>query len=271
MLSFLRLSGSPALRLNLRLRLASSKNAWVVLTTALLAGALSLQTAAYGPATVKRMTDVTLRLAPRSLRAGLLANRDHLDRGVADALNGFAASPARDILAEAQREFSGIPALPSSQVPLEQIAYHFGKLAGLTYAANDPFARGQDGRAKEIRPDYMRYIERKLPLMVFAFDGYAAPPLGGDLQAYLEARMQGEERYRTAVLFCYYPEGQRVSSQTFDDLSNAFGTAQVILSHAVSDAAKAWFQAWKAMDGDLSATPYYRPAELMSGRTSPRK
>lgn len=242
-----------------------------MLTAALLAGALSLQTAAYGPATVKRMTEVTLRLAPRSLRAGLLANRNHLDRGVSDGLGACAACPAQDLLASAQREFAGIPALPSSQVPLEQIAYHFGKLAGLIYAANDPFAWGQDGRARGVRPDYMGYIERKLPLMVFAFDGYGVPPLGGDLQAYLSARMQGGERYRAAVLFCYYPEGRRVSSRTFDDLSNAFGTAQVILSHAASDAAKAWFQVWKAMEGDLSATPYYRPSELMPGRGSQGK
>lgn len=231
-----------------------------------LIAAVSLQTAAYGPETVKRMTDVTLRLAPHSLRAALLAHRDHLDRGVADALNAYASSPARDILAEAQREFAGIPALPNAQVPLEQIAYHFGKLAGLVYAANDPFTRGQDGRARVIRQDYQRYIERKLPLMVFVFDGYTAPPLESDLRSYLSARMAGEERYREAVLFCYYVEGRRVSSRTFDDRSNAFGTAQVILSHGVSDAAKAWLQVWQAMDGDLSATPYYRPQELKSGR-----
>jgi len=260
LLFFHRLPGSPASRL------AMPKLARMVLMAAVLVITAPLLTAAYGPETVKRMTDVTLRLAPRSLRAALLANRDHLDRGVADALSTYATSPARDILAEAQKEYAGIPALPNSQVPMEQIAYHFGKLAGLVYAVNDPFTRWQDGRAREIHQDYQKYIERKLPLIFLAFDGYASPPLQGDLQAYLSARMAGEERYREAVLFCYYEEGRRVSSQTFDDQSNAFGAAQVILSHGVSDAAKAWLEVWRAMDGDLSATPYYRPAELKPGR-----
>ena len=95
-----------------------------------------------------------------------------------------------------------------------------------------------------------------------SFDGYDAPPLAGNLQTYLDRRMAFEGRYREAVLFCYFPKGERVSSDTFDDRSNAFGVAQVMLSHAASDAAKAWLQVWQAMDGDLSATPYYRPEEL---------
>jgi hypothetical protein len=238
----------------------------MILVAIALMAAISLTTTAYGPATARRMTDMTLRLAPRSLRAVLLANRDPLDRGVTEALGSFGLSPAEEILAEAQREFKGIHALPSSQAPMEQIAYHFGKLAGLVYAADDPFTHGEDERARQVRQDYFSYIERKLPLMMFTFDGYGTPQLEGDIRAYLAARLAGQERYREAVLFCYFPDGRRVSSQTFDDQSNAFGTAQVVLSHAVSDAAKAWFQVWRSMEGDLSATPYYRPAELQSGR-----
>ena len=234
----------------------------IILVIIALIGLMPLLAQAYGPATVKRMTDVTLRLAPPSLRAVLLANRGSLDRGVADALGSFGHSPEEVVLAEAQREFDAIRILPSSQAPLAQIAYHFGRLSGLIYAANDPLARGEDGRTIQVRQDYSGYIERKLPLMVFAFDGYGAPPLEKDLRAYLEARAAGEGRYREAVLFCYFPQGRQVSSETFDDRSNAFGTAQVVLSHAVSDAAKAWLQVWRGMEGDLSATPYYRPAEL---------
>jgi hypothetical protein len=256
---FLRLTGSPAHRL------AFSKARRVLWAAALLISAISVQTGAYGPATVRRMTDVTLRLAPPSLRAVLLANRGSLDRGVTEALVSFGHSPEKVVLAEAQREFEVIRILPSSQTPLAEIAYHFGKLAGLIYAANDPLARGEDGRARQVREDYSGYIERKLPLMVFAFDGYGSPPLETDLRAYLAARATGEGRYREAVLFCYFPQGRQVSSETFDDRSNAFGTAQVVLSHAVSDAAKAWLQIWRGMDGDLSATPYYRPAELRTG------
>jgi hypothetical protein len=223
---------------------------------------------AYGPATTHRMAEVTLRLAPPSLRSALLSEREQLERGISDALSDYGTAPRDQVLAEAQREFAGIPGLTSIQAPFPQVAYHFGKLAGLVYVANDPFARSGDGRAKAVRQDYMQYVERKLPLMVFAFDGYTSPPLEGDLGKYLAARMAGGGRYVESVLFCYFPPGGgRASSSTFDDRSNAFGAAQVILSHAVSDAAKAWLQVWQAMDGDLRATPYLRPADL---KGSPR-
>ncbi len=206
------------------------------------------------------MTDVTLRLAPPSLRTILLTNRDQLERGISEALESQGPAPPEELLAESQKEFAGIPRLSSTQAPLPVIAYHFGKLAGLVFAANDPFTRGDDKRAREVREDYFRYVERKLPLMVFSFDGYDAPPLKGNLEAYLAERQGRDARYREGVLFCYFPSGTRVASETFDDRSNAFAVAQVILSHAVSDAAKAWLQVWQAMDGDLSATPYYRPS-----------
>jgi hypothetical protein len=226
---------------------------------------------AYGPATTHRMAEVTLRLAPPSLRSALLAEREQLERGISEALSDYGTAPQEQVLAEAQREFAGIPGLTSVQAPFPQVAYHFGKLAGLVYAANDPFARSGDGRARAVRPDYMQYVERKLPLMVFSFDGYTRPPLEGDLGKYLAARMAGGGRYVESVLFCYFPPGgARVSSATFDDRSNAFGAAQVILSHAVSDAAKAWLQVWKAMDGDLRATPYLRSGDLeASSRRTP--
>jgi hypothetical protein len=218
---------------------------------------------AYGPATTRRMAEVTLRLAPPSLRSALLAEREQLDRGISDALSDYGTSSREQVLAEAQREFAGIPGLTSVQAPFPQVAYHFGKLAGLVYVANDPFARSGDGRARAVRQDYMQYVERKLPLVVFSFDGYASPPVEGDLGKYLAARMAGGGRYVESVLFCYFPPGGgRVPSSTFDDRSNAFGSAQVILSHAASDAAKAWLQVWQAMDGDLRGTPYLRPGDL---------
>jgi hypothetical protein len=212
----------------------------------------------FGPATNKRLADVTLRLAPPALRALLVARRAHLDRGVADGLAKGEASDAAALAAEAQREYDLLPALPGIGAPLDEVAYHFGRIAGLVFCANDPLRYGTDPRGREVRTDYLRYVERKLPLMVFAFDGYGSPALDRDLQGYLRRRMGKSGRYQKAILYCYFPEGGgRVKSDGFDDRSNAFGVAQVWLSHAVSDAAKVWLNAWKAMDGDVSATPYY--------------
>jgi hypothetical protein len=226
---------------------------------ALLLALAPLGTWAYGPATVKRLTDVSLRLAPPALRSALLAYRPELDRGVAEALSSYGTAPRPAVVEAAQHEFDLLPTLPRDQAPFQVIAYHFGRLAGLVYAVNDPLLEGKDARALEVHADYLGYVERKLPLMIFAFDGYDRPPLDGDLTTYLSARLRGEVRYRDAVLFCYFPKDTRVSSDTFDDRSNAFGVAQVFLSHAVSDAVKAWVGVWKAMDGDLSATPFYHP------------
>ena len=215
---------------------------------------------AYGPATVNRMTEVTLRLAPVSLRSALLTYRTQLDRGVNETLASFDASEREAILREAEREYALLPAMTRSLEPFERVAWHFGRLAALAFLANDPLASKSDLKASEIHQDFLNYLERKQPLMKVSFDGYDTPPFTGDVGAYLRHRLSGEERYRKAILFCYFPSGARVSSATFDDQSNAFGAGQTILSHGVSDAAKLWFYAWKSMDGDVSATPFYREA-----------
>jgi hypothetical protein len=212
----------------------------------------------YGPATVNRMTDVTLRLAPVSLRSALLEYRQHLDRGVKETLASVDSAEREAILREAEREYALLPAMARSLEPFERVAWHFGRLAALAYLANDPLAAKGDARAASVHQDFLDYLERKQPLMKVSFDGYEAPPFTGDARAYLSRRLSGEERYREAILFCYFPKGQRVSSDTFDDQSNAFGAAQSLLSHAVSDAAKLWFYVWKSMDGDVSATPFFR-------------
>lgn len=215
---------------------------------------------AYGRATVNRMTEVTLRLAPVSLRSALLQYRENLDRGVQETLATVDASERESILREAEREYALLPAMARNLEPFDRVAWHFGRLAALAFLANDPLAAKGDPKASEIHQDFLDYLERKQPLMKVSFDGYSTPPFTGDVRAYLGRRLAGEERYRKAILFCYFPTGARVSSSTFDDQSNAFGAGQTVLSHGVSDAAKLWFYAWKSMDGDVSATPFFREA-----------
>ncbi len=216
---------------------------------------------AYGPKTVQRMTDDSLRLAPRALRSALTSYRADLDRGVEASLEGYAGAPRGELLDALQKEAGTIPGLFASHSPFSAVATHFGRTAGLIFLLNDPMMIKGDPRALQVRSDYYAYIERKLPLLVVTFDGYDTPPMNGDVRDYMEYRLAKERRYQTAVLFCYFPNGRRVSSTTFDDRSNAFGVAQLILSHAVSDTAKTWFYLWKEMDGDVSATPFYHPKE----------
>lgn len=238
----------------------------LTLAVAGLAAVASLAAAApgapvFGPAALNKMTGATLQLAPASLRSALGAYRGILDRGIMDTMVKEGRKSSADILLALQGEMGEIPTLPKKQAPFEDVAYRFGKVAALAFLLNDPLRESDDPRVSAVREDYRGYVDRKLPLMPLAFDGYENPPMAGDASGYfdLPGHAQRRVRYREAVLFCYYPKGKQVSSTSFDDRSNAFGVAQAVASHAVSDAAKTWFQIWKAMDGDLSATPYYHP------------
>jgi hypothetical protein len=132
-------------------------------------------------------------------------------------------------------------------------------MAGLVWLLNDPFLENAEPALRDVEGDYARYVERKLPLLVLSFDGWKSPPLTGDLAGYFGQRALSARRYREALKTCYYPEGKRVSSETFDDRSNAFGVAQAALSHAASDIAKVWARVWGTMGGDLSAAPFGGP------------
>lgn len=223
----------------------------------LLAAVAPLACFAYGPQTVKRMVTDTVLLAPAALHSAVGAYRTDLDQGVEDALKQNGRDSADALISILESEAQRIPGLARQQADFSRIAYHFGYAAGLVYLLNDPLIRSADPKVAAIREDYSAYIERKLPLLIISFDGYEHPEMGADLGAYFQARQSSLQRYRDAILFCYYPHGELVSSMTFDNRSNAFGAAQVILSHSVSDAAKLWYRLWKSMDGDLSATPYY--------------
>ena len=208
---------------------------------------------AYGPKTVARMTDGTLRVAPVSLRAALLAYRSELSAGVEEGL----ALDATNAASAAATVSAAIPELASRNAPFSEIARAYGRLAGIAYLANDPFSRAESERLRPLRGDYYGYVERILPRLRLTFDGYGSARTP-DARAFLDRRELWLARYRQALEKDYFPSGRRASSATFDDLSNAFGTAQAVLSHAVSDAANLWLLSWEAMNGDTAATPYLK-------------
>ncbi|MCI4397373.1 MAG: hypothetical protein JHC34_00895 [Acidobacteria bacterium] len=214
---------------------------------------------AYGPGVLAKMTSSTLKLAPASLRGVLTSYRKYVDQGVRDTIDKEGRQPGPVLVSAIQEEITQMSELPKRQAPFEEVAYRFGRVAALAFLLNDPLRDSSDPKIIAVREDYAGYMERKLPKMPVAFDGYDSPPMQGDAGSYFQQRFKGQERYREALLFCYYPpSGKAVSSETFDDRSNAFAVVQAIASHAVSDAAKMWFYIWKAMDGDISATPFYQ-------------
>ncbi|MGC8762836.1 MAG: hypothetical protein ACP5VN_04280 [Acidobacteriota bacterium] len=214
---------------------------------------------ALGPRAARRTVDAALRLSPASLRSVLLAHRRDVDRGFEEALAEGRGRTRGDLVDRLRGETDRAPRLSRERAPFASVAHSFGRMAGLVWLLNDPFLENAEPALREVEGDYARYVERKLPLLILSFDGWRSPPLENDLSGYFAQRALSAERYRAALKTCYYPEGKRVSSETFDDRSNAFGVAQAALSHAASDTAKVWARVWGTMGGDLSAAPFGGP------------
>ena len=129
---------------------------WVV---ALVLVVLPLLHFGYGPKAVVRMTEGTLRVAPASLRAALLAYEKDLRAGVEEGL----MARDKDPLEAAEAVADAIPPLAAKQTPFSEIARAYGRLAGLAFQCNDPFRGQENGRLKGLGGDYYGYVERVLP------------------------------------------------------------------------------------------------------------
>jgi hypothetical protein len=218
----------------------------------------SMSAFAYGKKTTEKMVDGAVWLAPPSLRGLLTAYRSNVIEGINETVGAEEKEAEADLYTKLDTEMALLPKLASKQTSFEQIAYHFGKAAALVFLLDDPFRQGDEKRIKEISSDYKEYIERKISKNMLTFDGYSSPPFEKPISAYFDKRKENFPRYKESVLYCYFPEGDKVSSQTFDDRSNAFGVAQIIISRTVSDTAKVWFEIWKSMDGDTEGTPFLK-------------
>ncbi|MCX7830824.1 MAG: hypothetical protein N2445_07185 [Acidobacteria bacterium] len=217
---------------------------------------LSISFFAYGEATVEKMVDSCIWLSSPSLKGFLGVYKKEVIKGVNEVLETDFNSSTELICQKLQNEFEEMPLLASRQPSFEVIANKFGRIAGYVFLLNDPLRESKDERSAEIKQDYKKYIDLKISKLILTFDGYDNPPLENPFCKYFEKRQGDFQRYIDSILFCYFPEGKKVSSKTFDDRSNAFGAAQRILSRSVSDAAKVWLEVWKKMDGDTKGTPF---------------
>ncbi len=222
---------------------------------------LSTGAFAYGEKTTEKMVDSAVWLAPPSLKGMLTVFRKDILAGTKENLEAWTGKPDGELYAALEEEMALLPRLASKQSSFEQIAYHFGKVAALVFLLDDPFRNNEDSRVKEISSDYKEYMERKVTKHILTFEGYASPAFETPVSGYFEKRKAAFPRYVESVLYCYFPAGERVSSKTFDDRSNAFGVSQIVLSKSVSDAAKVWLHVWKSMDGDVSGTPFLKDKE----------
>lgn len=210
----------------------------------------------YEQKTIDKMVEGSVWLAPPSLKGLLAVYRKNILEGVTETMESGASLTDGELCLLLEEEMELLPRLAKKQSSFEQIAYHFGRAAAFVFLLNDPFRLNEEKEAKEISADYKKYIEKKLPRLILTFDGYSSPRLEKPLEKYFDKRRLNFPRYVDSVIYCYFPNGKRVSSQTFDDRSNAFGVAQIVLSKSVSDTAKVWVIVWKAMDGGTKGTPF---------------
>ncbi len=210
----------------------------------------------YGEKSVEKLVDGIIWLSPPSLKGFLGVYKKSVIEGVKDTLMRDKSLSSEEIASRLEKEMDEIKKIPSSQPSFETIAYKFGKSAGFVFLLDDPFREESSEEVEKIKEDYYRYIESRIDRLVLTFDGYDNPPFEKPIAKYFDKRRGDFKRYIDSVLFCYFPDGKMVSSKTFDDRSNAFGVAQIILSRSVSDAAKVWLEMWKNMDGDLKDTPF---------------
>jgi len=211
---------------------------------------------AYQEATIEKMIDSCIWLSSPSLKGFLSVYKREVVAGATEVLEIDFNSTAEAICTKLENEFNELPVIAARQPSFEIIANKFGRIAGYVFLLDDPLRETNEERVVEIREDYEKYIETKIYRLILTFDGYENPPLENPFYRYFQKRKEDFKRYVDSILFCYYPEGIKVSSKSFDDKSNAFGAAQRILSRSVSDAAKIWFEVWKKMDGDIKGTPF---------------
>lgn len=215
----------------------------------------------YEKETLEKMIDSTIWLMPPSLKGFLNTYKKYLLEGAIETIKKEERTPTEELCKKLNNEIKDLPSFTVKQPTFESIAYRFGVLAGITYLLNDPLREDKSEEVEKIKTDYKYYINRILKKLILTFDGYDNPEFLGESCEYFNNRQMVFEKYVANILFSYYKDGTLVSSSTFDDKSNAFGCAQIILSRSVSDAAKVWLFVWEKMDGDLSDTPYLKKKE----------
>jgi hypothetical protein len=162
----------------------------------------------------------------------------------------------------AESEAEGLIAAVDAHEPLAGIVARFGRLAHWVADVNDPLhTADRDPRLARYYVDYQEYLESQIPRFRLVFLGYRSEVLSrSGPRAFLLQSATRSREYARAVRRAYTPEGVRVSSQSFDERSLAFGVGALAYSNAVNDVVRVWLWAWEGCHGDTAGTPYPLPA-----------
>lgn len=246
--------------------------ALLVLAGALLAGAPSA--VAFTPKTRLEIARRAVTLMPGALARQLRRNLRQLQASAVEGLPAVGAGPAPNLAAggvdvELVRQIDRAIDLLNRQAPMSQVAQVFGRIArivtDLSFALNVGPA---DPRAAQVRDQFARYVEQKLPRMSLTFGGFAEPHLAQeDVAGFALATGAAARRDFDGILASYFPAGRASLPADFDDRSVAFASASLETSLALTSTARVWLYVWWQANGDLAGTPFLEAEPPESGPT----
>ena len=221
---------------------------------------------AWTPEARARMTRDAVRLMPESLRKVMQRYQKELVAGVLrpgtpedrpehwQHPNGDYGTAAQQVEQEARAIIAGM----NSHRPLAQVVRRFGILAHRIGDVNDPLhAADRDPAVGRYYADYQKYLEQQMGRFRLVFEGYRSATLDDQgPEAYLMETAARSREYALAVRRAYREDGSRVSPQSFDVRSLAFGVGSLSYSHAVNDIMRIWLWTWEGCHGDTGRTPF---------------
>jgi hypothetical protein len=152
-----------------------------------------------------------------------------------------------------------IPKNIYNHAPFSDVCRDLGRLSHYMSDLNDPLLLSdRDTRESTYHDDFAIYAENNIPLFPWIFSGHENSALKKDqVDAYIYQIASNTAQYYSQIGDAYYPEGQLVSSATFDPKSLPFGIASLGYSHSIESTVQIWFYVWRKSHGDITYTPFY--------------
>jgi hypothetical protein len=202
---------------------------------------LPLNAYAWTLAADRRIASESAKHAPPDLLYVIKSFNQAYARGIETAVAEDAqGAHGRDLRQRIESETRNVVSMLKANRPMSDVVERLGILAHLMCDANNPYLAA--GASVENREDFERYLEQqmtKFPTVVYRTDTHAG------LAAILDRTFARSARFVPLMT----EEYTRGTSESFDDLSTAFGVASVSYSHSITDTANLFSYIWREAGG----------------------
>jgi hypothetical protein len=227
---------------------------------------LAASAEAWTSSTYQLVVVKSLRLMPRSFQNIMLRHQKEILSGclgpgpMEETQHAYDVGSKQGYLQdEILKLTQQIPRKIHDHVSFRELAVDFGRLAHYMSDLNDPLLlEHSDPRESQYRADFAVFTEKHIQKFPWIFHGHEDPLLKQDqLQDYLHKVASRAAGQYPLLGKSYFPNGQLVSSDTFDLKSLPFGIASLSFSNSITDTVQIWFYTWKKSHGDITLTPLY--------------